>query len=96
MKEAKRFGLPEIDLRPVDYKKVAGRIQSVISTIQELINEWVAALNGGMKLSTIASSVHPYPTLGEINKHVAGSFFSPKVFSETVNPNFVFLKLKLY
>ncbi len=57
----------------------------------ELINEWVAALNGGMKLSTLASSVHPYPTLGEINKHVAGKFLSTKVFSEKVLKGLHFL-----
>jgi pyruvate/2-oxoglutarate dehydrogenase complex dihydrolipoamide dehydrogenase (E3) component len=50
----------------------------------ELLSEWVAVLNGRMKLSTLASAVHPYPTLGEINKRVAGNFFSPKIFSERV------------
>jgi len=50
----------------------------------ELINEWVSVINGGIKLSTLAASVHPYPTLGEINKKVAGNFFSGKVFSEKV------------
>ncbi|MCJ7596703.1 MAG: FAD-dependent oxidoreductase, partial [Desulfobacterales bacterium] len=46
----------------------------------ELLGEWVAILNGKVKLSTLASAVHPYPTLGEINKRVAGNFFSPKIF----------------
>jgi pyruvate/2-oxoglutarate dehydrogenase complex dihydrolipoamide dehydrogenase (E3) component len=50
----------------------------------ELISEWVAVLNGGVKLSSLASAVHPYPTLGEINKRVVGSFFSGKVFSDKV------------
>lgn len=50
----------------------------------ELINEWVAAMNGGTRLSTIASAVHPYPTLGEINKRVAGSVLSKKIFSAKV------------
>ncbi len=50
----------------------------------ELLSEWVAALNGGVKLSTLASSVHPYPTLSEINKRVAGSLLSTKLFSERV------------
>jgi pyruvate/2-oxoglutarate dehydrogenase complex dihydrolipoamide dehydrogenase (E3) component len=50
----------------------------------ELLNEWVAVLNGKVKLSTLASAVHPYPTLGEINKRVAGTYFSPKIFSEKV------------
>jgi pyruvate/2-oxoglutarate dehydrogenase complex dihydrolipoamide dehydrogenase (E3) component len=50
----------------------------------ELLNEWVAVLNGGMKLSTLAGAVHPYPTLGEINKRVAGDLMAPKLFSEKV------------
>jgi len=50
----------------------------------ELLNEWVALLNGKMKLSTLAAAVHPYPTLGEINKKVAGTYFSGKIFSDKV------------
>ena len=56
----------------------------------ELLNEWVAVLNGKVKLSTLASAVHPYPTLGEINKRVAGTFFSPKIFSEKVKKGLEF------
>jgi len=50
----------------------------------DLLAEWVAVLNGKVKLSTLAGAVHPYPTLGEINKRVAGSFLSEKIFSDTV------------
>ncbi len=50
----------------------------------ELISEWVAFMNGGVKLSALASAVHPYPTLAEINKRVAGNFFSGKIFSDKV------------
>jgi len=56
----------------------------------ELLGEWVAALNGKVKLSTLASAVHPYPTLGEINKRVAGTFFSPKIFSDRVKKGLKF------
>jgi pyruvate/2-oxoglutarate dehydrogenase complex dihydrolipoamide dehydrogenase (E3) component len=56
----------------------------------ELLSEWVAVLNGKMKLSTLASAVHPYPTLGEINKRVVGNFFSPKIFSERVKKGLKF------
>ena len=48
----------------------------------DLLAEWVAVLNGKVKLSTLAAAVHPYPTIGEINKKVVGTFFSPKIFSE--------------
>jgi pyruvate/2-oxoglutarate dehydrogenase complex dihydrolipoamide dehydrogenase (E3) component len=50
----------------------------------EILGEWVAVLNGGMKLSALAGAIHPYPTLTEINKRVAGSWLSPKIFSPTV------------
>ena len=50
----------------------------------DLLGEWVAILNGKVKLSTLAAAVHPYPTIGEINKRVAGNYFSPKIFSEKV------------
>jgi pyruvate/2-oxoglutarate dehydrogenase complex dihydrolipoamide dehydrogenase (E3) component len=56
----------------------------------DLIAEWVAVLNGGVKLSTLASAIHPYPTLGEINKRVTGSVFSPKIFSEKVQKGLKF------
>jgi len=56
----------------------------------DLIAEWVAALNGGVKLSTLASAVHPYPTLGEISKRVTGSVFAPKIFSEKIQKGLKF------
>jgi len=56
----------------------------------ELLSEWVAVLNGKVKLSTLASAVHPYPTLGEINKRVVGACFSPKIFSDKVKKGLKF------
>jgi pyruvate/2-oxoglutarate dehydrogenase complex dihydrolipoamide dehydrogenase (E3) component len=50
----------------------------------DLLSEWVAAFNGGIKPMTLAAAVHPYPTLGEINKKVAGTYLSSKIFSERV------------
>jgi pyruvate/2-oxoglutarate dehydrogenase complex dihydrolipoamide dehydrogenase (E3) component len=50
----------------------------------ELVSEWVAVLNAKVKLSTLAAAVHPYPTLGEINKRVAGTLLSQKIFSDRV------------
>jgi pyruvate/2-oxoglutarate dehydrogenase complex dihydrolipoamide dehydrogenase (E3) component len=61
----------------------------------ELVSEWVAALNGKVKLSTIASAVHPYPTLGEISKKVTGTFFGRKIFSDRVKKGLkLFFSLK--
>ena len=56
----------------------------------DLLGEWVAVLNGKVKLSTLAAAVHPYPTIGEINKKVAGTFFSPKIFSEKIKKTLKF------
>ena len=50
----------------------------------DLLAEWVAVLNGGVKLSTVAGAVHPYPTMGEINKRVAGAYFADRIFSDRV------------
>ncbi len=56
----------------------------------DLLGEWVAALNGGVKLSTLATAVHPYPTLTEISKRVTGSYFSPKIFSDRIKKGLKF------
>ncbi len=56
----------------------------------DLLSEWVAILNGKVKLSKLAAAVHPYPTMGEINKRVVGNFFSPKIFSEKVQKGLKF------
>ncbi|UCG13465.1 MAG: FAD-dependent oxidoreductase [Deltaproteobacteria bacterium] len=68
----------------LDDKEKAIGVQILGPQAGELLSEWVAVMNGKVKLSTLASAVHPYPTLGEINKRVAGAFFSPKIFSERV------------
>jgi len=57
----------------------------------ELLNEWVAVMNGGVKLSTLAGAVHPYPTYGETAKRVAGQYFSGKLFSDRVKKGLHFL-----
>lgn len=46
----------------------------------ELIGIWALAIANGLKMSAIANTVLPYPTLGEINKRAAGAYFSPKLF----------------
>ena len=50
----------------------------------DILGEWVAALNGRMKLSKLAGAIHPYPTLSEINKKVVGSVFAERIFSNKV------------
>ena len=49
----------------------------------ELILPWVMAISQKMKLSAVASLIVPYPTLAEISKRAAGSYFTPTLFSRT-------------
>ena len=48
----------------------------------ELINLWSLALANNLKMSQIAAMVSPYPTIGELNKRVAGAYFSPRLFEK--------------
>ena len=46
----------------------------------ELIGLWALVISQRLKLSAVAGMVAPYPTLGELSKRAAGSYFSPKLF----------------
>ncbi len=46
----------------------------------ELIGMWAMAIANNMKMSAIANTVLPYPTVSEINKRAAGAYFSPRLF----------------
>ena len=74
----------------LDEKEKPIGIQILGPRAGDLVSEWVAVMNGKVKLSTLASAVHPYPTLGEINKKVAGTFLSGKIFSEKVRKGLKF------
>lgn len=47
----------------------------------ELIIPWTLAINSGLNIRALAGLVVPYPTLGEIGKRAAGSFFTPNLTS---------------
>jgi pyruvate/2-oxoglutarate dehydrogenase complex dihydrolipoamide dehydrogenase (E3) component len=74
----------------LDEKEKPIGVQILGAHAGELLNEWVAVLNGKVKLSTLAAAVHPYPTIGEINKKVVGAYFSPKIFSEKIQKGLKF------
>jgi len=74
----------------VDPKEKPVGVQILGPRAGDLIGEWVAALNGKVKLSAIAGAIHPYPTIGEINKKVVGSLFAPKIFSEKIQKGLKF------
>jgi pyruvate/2-oxoglutarate dehydrogenase complex dihydrolipoamide dehydrogenase (E3) component len=56
----------------------------------ELLGEWVAALGGRVKLTTLAGAVHPYPTLGEINQRAALNFVEQKYLSARIKKGLKF------
>ncbi|MEO3427564.1 FAD-dependent oxidoreductase [Pelagibius sp. CAU 1746] len=48
----------------------------------ELLQPWVLAIDGGLKIGALAGMIAPYPTLGEANKRAAGSYYTPSLFGE--------------
>ena len=47
----------------------------------EMIHLWAFAIANKQKIGAMAGYVAPYPTLGEASKRVAGSYYTPKLFS---------------
>ena len=47
----------------------------------ELVLPWVLAISKGLKMGDLAGLIVPYPTLSEITKRAAGSYFTPALFS---------------
>ena len=46
----------------------------------ELIGMWAMAMANNLKMSAVANTVLPYPTVSEVNKRAAGAYFSPRLF----------------
>jgi pyruvate/2-oxoglutarate dehydrogenase complex dihydrolipoamide dehydrogenase (E3) component len=69
-------------------KVVAGRRGRVLGAAivgahaGELILPWVLAIERGLKLSALAGTVAPYPTLSEVSKRAAGAYYAPRLFSD--------------
>ena len=59
----------------------------------ELIQTWILAVSKRMKIADIASMMAPYPTLGEISKRAAGSYYTPSLFGERTKKLIGFLRL---
>jgi len=45
----------------------------------DLLQPWILAVTGAMKIGAFTAMVVPYPTLGEINKRAAQAFYTPKL-----------------
>lgn len=50
----------------------------------ELIGMWAMAIANNLKMSAIANTVLPYPTVSEVNKRAAGAYFSPRLFESAM------------
>ena len=48
----------------------------------ELIQSWILPISKRMHIKHMAGVILPYPTLGEVNKRAAGSFYTPTLFSD--------------
>jgi len=46
----------------------------------ELIQIWALVIANKLKIGAVAAMVSPYPTMGEINKRVAGAYYTPRLF----------------
>lgn len=54
----------------------------VASHAGELLQPWCLAISQKLKVGALANLIVPYPTLGEVNKRAAGSYYTPKLFSD--------------
>jgi len=48
----------------------------------DLIQPWALAISSGLKVKAFTDMIAPYPTLGEVSKRAAGTFFTPSLFSD--------------
>ncbi|MBE8183079.1 MAG: FAD-dependent oxidoreductase [Candidatus Portiera sp.] len=46
----------------------------------EIVQTWALAMSNDLKIGAMAGYISPYPTLGEVSKRVAGSFYTDKLF----------------
>ncbi len=47
----------------------------------DLLQPWILAISQKLKIRAFTSLIAPYPTMGEISKRVASSFYTPTLFS---------------
>ena len=47
----------------------------------ELILPWVLTIGQGLGMAAMAGVIAPYPTLSEVSKRVASTYYAPKLFS---------------
>ena len=50
----------------------------------DIIQMWALGIANGMKIKDFTGYISPYPTLAEINKRAAGTYFMPKLASPMI------------
>jgi len=86
-KEFKEIDRARCEEATKGFAKLVARGQKILGvtivgpSAGDYINEYVLAMKTGKKLGDISSSIHVYPTLGEINKRVADKYFTKKLFT---------------
>ena len=74
--------------------KILG-VDIVGSHAGELIQPWCLAIQNKLKIGALASYIAPYPTLGEVNKRLASSYYAPRLFDSPYVKRLVRLMLRL-
>lgn len=59
----------------------------------ELILPWVLAISQKLRIGAMAGVIAPYPTLSEISKRAAGSYYTPTLFSARTKAVVRFLRM---
>ncbi len=91
-----RLEVLRVDMAQIDRAQAEGRTEGFLKLLVvsgrpvgativgahagELIAPLCVAVSARMKLSALAGTVLPYPTLAEIGKRGAGAYFSPRLF----------------
>ncbi|MBI1385176.1 MAG: dihydrolipoamide dehydrogenase [Rhizobiales bacterium] len=58
----------------------------------ELIQMWALAISSGLKIKAMTAFISPYPTLSEVNKRVAYTYFLPSLANPLVRRAVAFLR----
>ena len=70
------------NIKKLGVTALASSLVAVGAQAGELIQTWVLAMSQKIKVGAVAQMIAPYPTLGEVSKRAAGSFYTPSLFSE--------------
>ncbi len=56
----------------------------------ELILPWIQAIKNNQTLREFTDTIMPYPTMNELSKRIAGTFYAPKLFSNSQRKLFIY------